>query len=208
MSEAKKGGLIHFISQAWLVILLAMIFGGALAGIEIALKDRIAQNKLEKTLRQVPTIFEGAPQDKAEPVEMTIGGKKQTVYKVHDQAGTHIGWLIPGSGQGFADKIELLVGVNAELDTIVDIAILKQSETPGLGDYITKESKPFRKDYGKGLAADTPVTVVKNREGDPAKNEVQAISGATVSSESVTRIVNKTLREFWQAYRKKKDGLE
>ena len=196
-----KHGLLHFVSEAWLVILLALVFGTALAAVEIILKPRILENIRQKTLQQVPLLFSKIDQPQVEEMLVTDSNNREvTILKVIDQ-GQPAGWVLPGSGQGFADRIELLVAVDASFSKVMGISILKQSETPGLGDYITKETEPFRKDFASGdLSALSKIVVKKATENpDTQKNQVEAISGATISSEAVSKIVNQTLA----AYKKK-----
>jgi len=187
MGETRgKGG---YIGDAWLVIVLALLFGGALAGVQTALSGKIAENKRQETYSVVPDLVDGA--DAGQTVALLVmgeDGKETRVYKALASDGTHRGWVVPAQGQGFADRVEILVGMDAGLSAITGIYVLDQKETPGLGDYITTEG--FR-DRFRGKPADAPVLIVK---GEPrAENEVKALTGATVSSESVAGIVNETL---------------
>jgi len=187
MSEKKRSS---YLKDSWLVILLALLYGGGLAGVNTALKDRIAENKRNETYSVIPLLVEGA--ESASTVELMIQntkGKSVRVYKAVNAAGAHAGWVIPASGQGFADRIELLIGLNADLSTITGLYILDQKETPGLGNYITSED--FQNQFA-GKPADQPIKVVKK---DPkGASEILALTGATISSESVSGIVNKTVQ--------------
>lgn len=198
MSDTPKGGLGTYVSQAWLILLLAIVFGCALAGVELALKDRIAQNKLEKTKREIPTFFASADVDKASQVEVTDENGKvlATVWKIVDKDEKTLGWILPGKGSGYADTIELIIAVDKDCEKVLGMSVLKQAETPALGDKITKPKfqSNFAKD--KGLKAET-ISVVKGAAiANPEKNQIQAITGATISSQSVTNIVNKTIASF------------
>lgn len=198
MNEPKASGFFSYISQAWLVILLALVFGTALASVELALKPRILENKRQKTLRQVPKLFKQYEAPTAEEWVIQLDETRSaTVLKVLEKNQT-IGWVLPGSGQGFADKIEILLAVDSSFETILGVSVLKQSETPGLGDYITSEKEPFRQDFASGLLKTrAKVVVVKSTDlPDPNKNQVEAISGATISSEAVTKIVNQTIQQY------------
>jgi electron transport complex protein RnfG len=185
-TQPKKGG---YITSAWLVILLALLYGAALAGVEITLKDRIAQNKIDKIFNQLPTLVPGTVAEKTERYLLTEtnGGmtKETTFYKLFDADGNHLGWAAQGAGIGFADKIELLVGFNADQSEITGMFVLSQKETPGLGDYITGEE--FRSEF-IGVPADGSLVVVKPEPTQP--QEIHAITGATISSVAVTDIVN------------------
>lgn len=182
----------NHIAEAWLVILLALGYGGALAGVHTALTDRINLNKQNETYSVIPSLIEGADAGKTEALTVSDArGTERRIYKAHAADGTHVGWVLPGQGQGFADRIELIVGVDPAVETITGIYVLNQKETPGLGDYITGED--FRGRYA-GAPTDEPLEVVKGDAERP--NEIRALTGATISSVAVSDIVNQTVREL------------
>ena len=194
MTETSKKG--NYIGQAWLVILLALLYGGALAGVQTTLGPIIEENKRNETYDVIPQLVEGA--DKAKTVEVVVtgtNGKPTRAYRANTTDGRHCGWVLPGTGLGFADRIDLLIGLDPELATITGIYVLDQKETPGLGNYITEDD--FRKQF-VGKRTDQDVTVVKT---DPATdtNEIRALSGATISSDSVAKIVNDTIKNLKEA---------
>ena len=116
-----------------------------------------------------------------------IGGKETKVYQIFDIDNAHIGWVIPAEGMGFADKIVLLYGLNADRSTITGMAVLDQKETPGLGDKIRDEE--FTLKY-KNKPAEQELVVVKLPTA--GEQNVEAITGATVSSRAVTTIINQS----------------
>ena len=173
-----------YIGQAWLVLMLAICFGAALAGVQVGLKDRIDANKLADTLDQIPTLVPGAMSG-----ELEILGD-QSAYKATDASGEHVGWDVPAAGQGFADRIELLVGLNVGLSEITGLYVLDQKETPGLGNKITF-------DDWRGQFAGKPaggLSIVKGAA--QSDTQVEAVTGATISSESVVSIVNGAVAKF------------
>lgn len=190
-----------FLVQAWLVLLLASFFGAALAGIQLTLAPKIEANKLNETLERVPELIFGAgkpPGTAADsgPLEIQprtfeagTGALKKT-YSVFEARtdGQTDGWVAKASGQGYADKIELLVGVDAAARNITGLFILDQKETPGLGNKIME---PVWRNQFIWKSTSRPLTAVKTKPS--ADNEIQAITGATISSKSVCDIVNQTL---------------
>ena len=179
----------NYLVQAWLVLTLAVGFGAALAGVQVALQPRIEANKLAETHNQIPKLVPGA--DKAATIELQTPDER-IAYKAFDATGAHVGWVIRASGQGFADKIELLIGLDAGCERILGLYVLDQKETPALGNRIVEG--PWRAQFA-GLSAADGVSVVKPPT-EPAGNEVQAVTGATVSSRSVADIVNQATRAF------------
>lgn len=175
-----------YIKEAWLVILLGVAFGAALAGVQVGLSPIIEQNKLSESQAKVPSLVKGAVR----------GGKRETVngqvvFAGLDADGKIVGWVVSGGGRGFADRIELLIGLDAKAERITGLYVLDQKETPGLGNKI--ENANFQQPFFAGtLQADKPVRATKVT---PAGNEVKAVTGATISSESVCGIVNETIQK-------------
>lgn len=182
-----------FLRQAWLVILLGIAFGGALAAVQATLAPRIAQNIRDEIYAQIPALVPGAVSAQTEELEVPDpNGGIATLYRARDAAGTSVGWVFPARAQGFADLIFVLVGLDAGRQTITGIYVVDQKETPGLGNYIV--DPPFRGQFA-GLDANRPVTVVKQAP-NAASNEVLAVTGATISSVSVADAVNESLAAY------------
>ncbi len=188
----------NYLAQAWLVLTLALLFGAALAGMETAVADIIKANKLNETKERIASLVPGAAEDPNKHEAIDVEGR--IVYRAMDVDGSQVGWVVPADGQGFADKIEVLIGLDTKAQTITGLYVLSQKETPGLGNKITfKRNKPGDKplylDNFPGKDAAKPLDVVK-RPAKPDTNEVEAVAGATISSESVTDIVNSALSEL------------
>jgi len=193
MTETPKKG--NYISQAWLVIMLALLYGAALAGVQTTLGPIIEENKRAETYDVIPKLVEGADKEMVVEVEVVgTDGKPTRVYRANTTDGRHVGWVFPGTGLGFADRIDLLVGLDPEITTITGIYVLDQKETPGLGNYITEEE--FRSQF-VGKRSDRKINVVK---GDPTEpDQIRSLTGATISSVSVAEIVNGTIDKLREA---------
>lgn len=187
MGEAPRRA--GYLAQAWLVVVLALLYGGGLAAVETLVGGRIAENRSQETYAAIPDLVPGA--DPKQTVELLLvgdDGRETKVYQALGLAGEHLGWVVPASGQGFGGAIEVLVGLDAELGTITGLYVLEQRETPGLGDHIRGDA--FRSQF-RGRPAEVPLSVVKLEA--EAEHEIRAITGATISSESVANIVNQAL---------------
>ena len=95
---------------------------------------------------------------------------------------------IIAGGQGYADKIELIIGLDPSADTISGLFVLQQKETPGLGNKIIF---PHWRNQFIRKKTNTPLVVTKGKSQTP--NAIDAVTGATISSRSVTGIVNRTI---------------
>jgi len=191
-----------FIFQAWLVLLLATFFGATLAGIQLTLAPKIEANKLNETIEKVPELIFGADAAQALSEEnqaieidrqfIESGNKIYSVFQAKTDGQTD-GWVIKASGQGYAGRIELLVGVDAKAETITGLFILDQKETPGLGNKIME---PAWRNQFNNKPTQQQMTAVKTKAS--ASNEINAITGATISSKSVCGIINQCLDNLRQ----------
>jgi len=138
-------------------------------------------------------------------------GKMIDYYTGHDVDGAIAGYAFIGAAWGYSSTIEVMVGVDNQGE-ITGINILKQNETPGLGDKAVKlssertiweqlsggsvkgsPSRPwFQAQFsGKRLGG---LKVVKNGE----EKYIQALSGATITSRAVTQAVGESMKEFFR----------
>lgn len=116
--------------------------------------------------------------------EEKIIDKETTLLIAKDENGRIIGYAAMTEGAGFQGKIKLMVGFDNTLTHITGLEILENVETPGLGNRI--EEDWFKEQYQNRVP---PITYVKGKKPEK-ENEIQAITGATISSKSVVKIVN------------------
>lgn len=115
--------------------------------------------------------------------DVEIAGKDGIIYKALNGDKTE-GYIVLSYGKGYSSFIKLLVAVDADMK-VTGIDVLGHAETPGLGDQI--ETDQFKGQF-KGKGIDNLVVV----KGETA-NDIQAISGATISSRGVTRGVKEAV---------------
>ncbi len=168
-----------FVEESWLILLMGVVFALLLAGTQTSLSARIRDNQqraLNEAIGEVVSEVEST-----EP--LTIEGYQ--VFKCLDAQGQLSGWAVEASGSGFVDKIMLVVGLSPDGDRIIGLKVIENLETPGLGNKI----EGVWADQYQGLSLAQAILVEK-RPPDPARNQIQAITGATWSSRYVTDIVN------------------
>lgn len=191
------------LGQAWLVLIMAIVFGALLAMVQLTLSPKIAANMQAETFSAVPVLVYGegnVPADaKVETSAITVkSGSRDLSYPVYivKSGGEVTGFAVKGSIMGYADNIEMLVGFNADVSEVTGIFVVYQKETPGLGSKIT-EADWNGQFTGKSTA--TPLAV----NSKDAKANIDSISGATISSVAVTDIVNNIVRDVKSALIKK-----
>lgn len=110
-----------------------------------------------------------------------------TVYKASDSAGNHKGYVVETtSSEGYGGNITLYAGITNE-GILNGISILSIAETPGLGMNAESVLVP----QFENVEA-TVFTYTKS--GSTSEGEIDAISGATVTTEAVVYAVNGAVR--------------
>ena len=104
-----------------------------------------------------------------------------------------IGYALPVVAKGYGGDIRMLAGVTKD-GTITGIVVLEHQESPGLGARITevkpKQKNPWFLDQFKG------------REARGLNlNNIQAISGATITTKAVIDAIKETMKEILEKIR-------
>jgi len=185
-----------FFVQSWLLLAASFGFGLLLAATNAAWQPRIIQNEKDKfnnlasSLVAEATSFEVA----IEGAQIDIGkGKfaKTDIKKALNADGQCVGWAFVAEGAGFADKIRLVVAVDAKFEKLAGFGVLSSNETPGFGDKIKHD---FYRSQFTGAPADV-LELSKIGDDKVIDSQIVAISGATVSSEAVVKILNNYIKQ-------------
>ncbi len=159
---------------------IGILAGGLLAIVNEWAEPLIAANQKAAT---EAAIFRVQPEGTNYEAIQNAGFE---VYRIKNENNEELGFAIVYSGNGFQGKIKLICGLSEDLEKITALEILDQVETPGLGTKVTET--PFT-DQFKQLQTTPGVNWVKNVEPEKP-NEIQAITGATISSKAVVAIIN------------------
>lgn len=164
----------------------------------------IAENQRIATEKAVFRVVPGAVRkrdfrigpDGLIPMEQAGEAAGETVYAAYDADGQLRGLAFPGAAQGYQDVIRFLFGYDPACHCIIGSKVLRSTETPGLGDKIDFDPA-FLKNFealdarlnAAGEALAHPIVTVKH--GTKAHPwEIDAISGATISSAALGRALN------------------
>ncbi len=190
-------------SSLRLVLTLAiagLLSGIAIIGIYETTLPTITANKARELREAVLKVLPGVTQMQAlvhrdgELVVVAAPEKDEPViYGGHDAQGDFVGYAVPAAGPGFQDTIALLYGYKPGDRQVVGMEILESRETPGLGDKIYKDAD-FVAEFS-ALQVDPEIVAVKKGTKTGA-NQVDAITGATISAKAVVRIINEAHTEW------------
>lgn len=111
------------------------------------------------------------------------------LYQGLDESGKAVGFAFVGEGAGYGGIVKIMVGVDHNTELISGLEVLEHAETPNLGSKI--EDASFRNQFiGKGL--NDPLTVGQ---------DIDKVSGATVSSNAVTAAIKGQYALALEAYK-------
>jgi electron transport complex protein RnfG len=192
-------------SSLRLVLTLAiagLVSGVAIIGIYEATLPTITENKARELREAVFKVLPGVSQMQAlvyrdgELIVVDAPDKDEPViYGGYDEQGDFVGYAMPAAGPGFQDTIGILYGYKPAEKIVVGMEVLESRETPGLGDKIYKDAV-FVGGFSALSVEPEIVAVKKGTKSQP--NEIDAITGATISSKAVVRIINETHAQ-WSA---------
>jgi len=192
-------------SSLRLVLTLAiagLVSGVAIIGIYEATLPTITENKARELREAVFKVLPGVSQMQAlvyrdgELIVVDAPDKDEPViYGGYDEQGEFVGYAMPAAGPGFQDTIGILYGYKPADKIVVGMEVLESRETPGLGDKIYKDAV-FVGGFSALSVEPKIVAVKKGTKSQP--NEIDAITGATISSKAVVRIINEAHAQ-WSA---------
>jgi Na+-transporting NADH:ubiquinone oxidoreductase subunit C len=109
-----------------------------------------------------------------------------STFGVYDQDGRPISYAFPIDGQGLWGSIRGYIGISATFDRLLGMEFTEQNETPGLGGRI---GEAWFKEQFAGVPIAPGEDLVYG-------SGIDAITGATSSSNAVLNLLNKTISEI------------
>lgn len=159
------------------LFLITTIVAGLLGLVNYVTADTIAEQIAQKAENAMRQVLEA---DSYEPLDVPEESAVTAAYRAGDK-----GYVVRVAPNGFGGAIDMMVGVDVS-GAVTGVAIVSQSETASLGANCTRE------DFSAQFTGKTGTLSVSKDGG-----EIEALTGATVTSRAVTEGVNTAL-EFVQ----------
>lgn len=176
MTRSKSTGA-YVLRLTLTLFLITTIVAGLLGLVNYVTADTIAEQIAQKAENAMRQVLEA---DSYEPLDVPEDSAVTAAYRAGDR-----GYVVRVAPNGFGGAIDMMVGVD-KAGTVTGVAIVSQTETASLGANCTRED--FRAQFtGKSG------TLSVSKDG----GEIEALTGATVTSRAVTDGVNTAL-EFVQ----------
>lgn len=159
------------------LFLITTVVAGLLGLVNYVTADTIAEQIAQKAENAMRQVLEA---DSYEPLDVPEDSAVTAAYRAGDR-----GYVVRVAPNGFGGAIDMMVGVDVS-GAVTGVAIVSQSETASLGANCTRE------DFRAQFTGKTGTLSVSKDGG-----EIEALTGATVTSRAVTEGVNTAL-EFVQ----------
>ena len=200
----QENTLIH---DAIALFIITIVAGVLLGAVYMITKDPIAKAEEEATNKAYAAVYKDAEfasddtlTDAVKNFQADVAaGKIDAAYtdvelieaRTASSGGTQAGYVVKVSGKGYGGAVTIALGITNEGE-VLGIQILDASnETPGLGQNSTNEG--WNGQY-VGMTSDKTLSVVKDGSGSKESGTINSISGATITSNAVTRAVNVALK--------------
>lgn len=192
----KQSDVSVMLKEAAILFVITLVSGLLLGFVYEVTKEPIRVQQEKAVQAACMEVFPGAEElgltfeqikytpDEALTAELAANGVTVgTVFKAMDGTGAFYGYVVQStSSEGYAGDIGLYVGVKADA-TVSGVSILEIGETAGLGMEAPKVLVP--------QFADKQVdSFTYTKTGSRSESEVDAISGATITTKAVVNAVN------------------
>lgn len=191
MESSKKKDTM--LGDALKLFIITLIAGSLLGLVYQVTKQPIADAKEKAKQEAYQKVFsEAASFEKEEALNAAIDNSTAGVYITEillakDSQGTDVGYVLSfGSKEGYGGVIDCSMGVDLN-GTITGFEVLSMGETAGLGANCTSE------EFKSQFAGIQSGEIVYTKTGKMAENEIDALSGSTITTSAVTNAVNNAL---------------
>lgn len=184
------------LKEAGILFVITLISGLMLGFVYELTKEPIRLQQEKAVQEACAAVFSDASQfveisyvlDEAFMAELAADGVKiGTVFEAKDASDKLLGYVIEAtSTEGYGGNIVLYLGISLD-GTLNDISILEISETPGLG---MRADEVLTPQFHEKAVSEFTYT----KSGSRMDSEIDAISGATITTKAVTNAVNGGLK--------------
>ena len=176
----------EYLKLGGILFVITLTVALALGVVNSLTKDKITQNTQNAQSEAGKGVIDNTVQGGAEVSYTPSGNTSVDKITEHTLANGEKAYSVSCKPNGYGGAISMTVGLDNNLN-VTGVAITSMKETPGLGAR-AKEPSFYEQFIGKKAG----VSVTK---GTPSGNQIQAISGATITSKAVAKGVNDAITE-------------
>ena len=186
-----------FLSMVATLFVVTLVAAGLLGSVYALTKEPIRLAELKKKNEAIQVVVPGFDNEPSQEVErIFMDGDSLYLYTAR-QGEEILGTAVETfTNDGFTGQFKLMVGFTPD-GSIIDIAVVKHAETPGLGDKMEKGKSDFSVQF-MGKHPDSFNLAVKKDRGD-----VDAITASTITSRAYCDAVTRAYGAFMESQKNK-----
>ena len=193
-----------FLKNCVALLVITLVAGLALSAVNEITKEPIAKAEETARLEAYETVFPNAEFETPQDLDALLEGGQAAIDSAgltgctvsdilyaNDANGERIGYVVAAvSPNGYGGDISVAVGIDSKTNTVTGFSVLSNSETAGLGARCTED------EFVSQFTGQDATSIEYVKGGGATGNQIDAISGATVTTNAVTEAVNSALAVY------------
>lgn len=198
------------------MLLITVFFVGVLSVFYRSSMDKIAANQQSEYEQLIVELLSETLSDSTGIDQYVLERNRKQTYNKYVQElpgytrrafqavvnGKAIAYLFDIKGKGLWGSMSALLATDTSFKQILNFAVYDQMETPGLGSRITESF--FKNQFkGKNAIVDGKPMIhnlVPEGQADLATNQIRQVTGATITSNSVLKMLNEELSILYSEF--------
>ena len=172
------------ITPTAVLAIICVVVTLALSSTNLLTADKIEALAIETQNKAMSKLIE-ADEYHELPAATSFG---DITYNAAIKGGDTVGCIFVTEANGYGGVISVMTAVDMDGKVIAVEILAAADETPGLGQNVTKESF-----YTQFNSMNGDIIATKAGTANKENNEINAVTGATISSKAVTEAVNQAL---------------
>ena len=182
-----------FLSMVLTLFMVTLVAAGLLGSVYALTKEPIRLAELKNKTEAIQVVVPGFDNEPSQEVErIFMDGDSLYLYTARlgeEILGTAVETF---TNKGFSGEFKLMVGFAPD-GSIIDIAVIKHAETPGLGDKMEKGKSDFSVQFMGKHPDSFNIAVTKDR------GDVDAITASTITSRAYCDAVTRAYGAFMES---------
>lgn len=174
----------EIITPTAVLAIICVVVTLALSSTNLLTSGRIKALTIENQNKAMAKLIE-ADEYHELPAATSFG---DITYNAAIKDGDTVGCIFVTEANGYGGTVSVMTAVDMEGKIIAIEILAAADETPGLGQNVTKPDW-----YAQFAGLKDDITVIKGGSAHKENNEINAVTGATISSKAVTSAVNQAL---------------
>ena len=186
----KESTFLNMVATLFGVTLLA---AGLLGSVYALTKEPIRLAELKKKNEAIQVVVPGFDNEPSQEVEKLFLDGDSLFFYTARKGEEILGIAVETfTNEGFSGEFKLMVGFKPD-GSIIDIAVIKHSETPGLGDKMERDKSDFNVQFMGKHPENFNLAVAKDR------GDVDAITASTITSRAYCDAVTRSYKAFMES---------